>query len=85
MTGRMIDCIKFEDSFAMVKTVAPHDIVGRSLSESGVRRKFRITVVGVKRRGEEFTYATQDTVIRSGDVLIVSGRIDDVETFANRT
>lgn len=85
VTGRMIDYIKFEDNFAMVKTVAPHDIVGRSLSESGVRQKFRITVVGVKRRGEEFTYATQDTVVRSGDVLIVSGRIDDVETFANRT
>jgi trk system potassium uptake protein len=69
----------------MVKTAAPHDIVGRSLSESGVRQAFAITVVGVKRHGEEFTYATQDTVVRAGDVLIVSGRIDDVEAFANRT
>jgi len=85
VTGRMIDYIKFEDDFAMVKTVAAQDIVGRSLSESRVRQAFGITVVGVKRRGEEFTYATQDTVVRPGDVLIVSGRINDVEAFANRT
>jgi trk system potassium uptake protein TrkA len=85
VTGRMIDYIKFEDDFAMVKTLAPHDIVDRSLSQSGVRHAFGITVVGVKRRGEEFTYATQDTVVRAGDVLIVSGRIDEVEAFANRT
>jgi trk system potassium uptake protein TrkA len=85
VTGRMIDYIRFEDDFAMVKTTAPRDVIGKSLSESGVRRAFGITVVGVKRRGEEFTYATQDTVVRADDLLIVSGRIDDVEAFANRT
>lgn len=84
VTGRMLDYIKFEDDFAMVKTAVPRDIVGKSLGESGVRRAFGITVVGVKRRGEEFTYATQDTVVRPGDVLIVSGRINDVEAFANK-
>ena len=47
--------------------------------------KHQITVVGIKRRGEEFTDATQDTVVRPGDLLIVTGRIDAVEAFANRT
>lgn len=85
VTGRMIDYIKFEDDFAMVKTTAPRELVDRSLGDSRVRRRHRITVVGIKRRGEEFTYATQDTVVRADDMLIVSGRIDDVEAFADRT
>ena len=85
VTGRMIDYIKFEDDFAMVKTTAPGELVDRSLADSRVRRRHRITVVGIKRRGEEFTYATQDTVVRAADMLIVSGRIDDVEAFADRT
>jgi trk system potassium uptake protein TrkA len=42
-------------------------------------------VVGVKRPGEDFTYATQETVVQPGDLLIVSGKIDDVEAFADRT
>lgn len=29
-----------------------------------------------------FTYATPDTVLSYGDVILVLGRIDDVERFA---
>ncbi|HEY4570288.1 MAG TPA: TrkA family potassium uptake protein [Kribbella sp.] len=84
VTGRMLDYIEFEDDFAMVKTSPPHDVVGRPLSDTGVRRRDRITVVGVKRPGEDFTYATESTVLSADDVLIVSGKIDDVEAFADR-
>jgi trk system potassium uptake protein len=84
VTGRMMDYIEFEDDFAMVKTAAPGDILGRPLSATGVRTRDRITVVGVKRPGADFTYATQDTVVRAGDLLIVSGKINDVEAFADR-
>jgi trk system potassium uptake protein len=85
VTGRMLDYIEFEDDFAMVKTSPPRDIVGRPLSETGVRSRDRITVVGVKRPGEDFTYATENTVLQAEDLLIVSGKIDDVEAFAERT
>ncbi len=84
VTGRMMDYIEFEDDFAMVKTAPPRDILGRPLSETGVRARDHITVVGVKRPGESFTYATQDTVVHPGDLIIVSGRINDVEAFADR-
>jgi trk system potassium uptake protein TrkA len=85
VTGRMMDYIEFEDDYAMVKTTAPREIVGKPLSDTGVRTRHRITVVGVKRPGEGFTYATESTVLQPEDLLIVSGKIDDVEAFANRT
>lgn len=83
VTGRMIDYIKFEDDFAMVKTAAPAAIVGRTLAESGVRSRYGITVVGVKRVGQPFTYATERTVVEPGDLLIVSGSVGQVESFAD--
>jgi trk system potassium uptake protein TrkA len=85
VTSRMIDFIRFEDDFAMAKTVVPAHLAGRSLGESRVRSRDRITVVGIKKRGQEFTYATRDTVTEAGDVIIVSGRIADVEAFADDT
>jgi trk system potassium uptake protein len=83
VTGRMLDYIKFEDDYALAKTRAPAEIVGRSLGESQLRRKYQVTVVGIKRSGEGFTYATADTVVRAGDVLIVAGRTAEVERVAN--
>ncbi|MYR08071.1 TrkA family potassium uptake protein [Gordonia sp. SID5947] len=85
VTGRMLDYIQFDESFAMVKTLAPASIIGHSLSESGLRRKYGVTVVAIKHRGDDFAYASMDTVVRDGDVLIVAGRTHEVETFADLT
>jgi len=80
--GRMLDYIEFEDGFAMVKTNPPAAIVGRPLGSTHVRREHGVTVVAIKRSGQDFTYATAETVVNTGDVLIVSGRTRDVENFS---
>ncbi|MBC6448708.1 potassium channel family protein [Actinokineospora xionganensis] len=85
VTGRMLDYIEFEDDYAMVKTIAPAEAVGLPLGESRLRSKYDVTVVGVKRPGEDFTYATAETVVYEGDVLIVAGRTPNVERVAELT
>ena len=85
VTGRMLDFIAFEDDYALVKTRTPHEAVGKSLSEARLRSKYGVTVVGIKRTGQDFTYATQDTVVEPDDILIVAGRTKAVEDFADLT
>jgi trk system potassium uptake protein TrkA len=80
--GRMLDYIEFDDGFALAKTTPPTDIVGRPLGETHIRSRFGVTVVAVKRMGEGFTYATAETVVSEGELIIVSGRIRDVERFS---
>jgi trk system potassium uptake protein TrkA len=82
VSGRMIDFIRFDDDFALVKMYPPKPIRGLSLVESGVRSKYHITVVGVKSPGKPFTYATEQTVISNHDLIIVSGTNEDIERFA---
>jgi trk system potassium uptake protein len=82
ITGKVVDFIEFEDGFAIVKTRAPAEAFGRSLGDCKLRSKYGVMVVGVKRPQEDFTYATADTVIERGDLLIVSGPTVAVETFA---
>ncbi len=85
VSGKMIDFIEFDDGFAIVKTRAPAEAVDKPLGESRLRSKWGVTVVGVKKPGEDFTYATADTVILAGDLLIVSGSTAKVEAFASTT
>ncbi|NNC13465.1 TrkA family potassium uptake protein [Planctomonas sp. JC2975] len=82
LAGRMLDFIEFDDDFVLVKMYPPKVIRGISLTESEVRRKYDITVVGVKSPGKPFTYATPDTVVSDHDLIIVSGASSDVERFA---
>jgi trk system potassium uptake protein TrkA len=82
VSGRMIDFIRFDDDFALVKMYPPKPIRGLSLVQSGVRSKYNITVVGVKSPGKPFTYATEQTVVSNHDLIIVSGTNEDIERFA---
>lgn len=82
VTGQMIDFIEFDDGFAIVKTRAPRESLGKTLAESALRSKYGVTVVGVKRPKTDFTYARPETLIQPGDLLIVSGPTDLVERFA---
>ena len=82
LTGKMIDYIEFEDGFAIAKTRAPRESVGVTLAEAALRTRYGITVVGVKRKGEDFTYALPETVVPDGALLIVAGATEKVERFA---
>lgn len=82
VTGKMIDYIELDEHFALIETGAPSTIVGKTLGEAEVRRKWGITVVCIKSLGEAFTYATADTLVREGDILVVAGKTKQAEAFA---
>ncbi|MDH5822266.1 TrkA family potassium uptake protein [Luteimonas sp. RD2P54] len=82
VTGRMIDFIEFDDGFAIAKTRAPREAVDKTLSESALRTRHGITIVGLKRGRNDFTYARAETIVEDGDILIVSGATALVERFA---
>lgn len=82
LNGRLIDFIKFDDRFAIAKLAAPGPIAGVTLALSDVRRKYGITVIGIKRLDEDFVYATPDTWVLPDDIMIVSGTIEQIERFA---
>lgn len=86
LSGRMLDYVEVDEDFAMIKTKPPGDIVGVPLRDSRLRAKYGVTVVAVKSEAQggqaAFTYATADTVLMYGDLILVVGKIRDLERFA---
>lgn len=85
VTSKIIDFIEFDDDFAIAKTRAPAEVLNKTLAESELRRVYNVTIVGIKRPGEDFTYGRPDTLVRPGDLLIVAGPTRQVEAFAGKT
>ncbi|HEY9494738.1 MAG TPA: TrkA family potassium uptake protein [Intrasporangium sp.] len=84
VNGRLLDYIEFDDGFAIVKINPPQETIGFTLEQSQIRRKYGVTVVGVKAPGEDFTYAVPQTKVSAHHVLIVSGPTELIERFAAR-
>jgi trk system potassium uptake protein len=85
ITSRMLDYIEFDDGFAIAKIRAPREAIGRSLGEVKLRTKYGVTVVGVKKPGEDFVYARPETIVEAGALLIVAGTTDQVQRLAAAT
>ncbi len=83
LVGGMMDYIEFDDEFSIARTLAPPFTWDQTLAESAPRSKHGVTIVGVKRQGEDFTYARPETSVQRHDHLIVSGPTQLVEKFCN--
>jgi len=83
LTGRTIDYLELDPHFALVETTVPREVAGKKLANAEIRKKYGLTVVCVKQDGGTFTYATPDTVLSEGDVLVVAGEPRKAEEFAS--
>lgn len=82
MVGRTIDYIEIDENFVLIETTAPREAIGKTLEDAQLRRRHDVTVVCVKNPGGSFTYATPETVLHAGDLLVVSGTPERAEAFA---
>lgn len=83
VSGQMMDFIKFDDDFAIVKMRPPKALQGKTIDESRPRKQHSVNIVGVKSPGKAFVYAQPETLISPGDTIVVSGDVTDLEHFAN--
>ena len=83
LTGSMIDYIEFDDQFSIARAHAPKETWNKALAESSPRTHHGVTIVGIKRYGQDFTYARPETRVERHDQLIVAGTTAKVERFCN--
>ncbi len=82
MLGSMQDFIEIDTDFAMVKTEVNPEHAGMRLGDSGIRRKYGVTVGSVKHRGGTWEAATEDTELQAGDTILVTGPTRQAERFS---
>jgi trk system potassium uptake protein TrkA len=82
ITSKMLDFIEFDDGFAIAKVRAPREAADLTLADAALRTKYGVTVVGVKKSGEDFVYARPETVVEPNALIIVAGTVDQVQRFA---
>jgi trk system potassium uptake protein TrkA len=79
----VIDYMELDPGFVLLETKAPPELVGKTLAEAQVRKRYGLTVVSIKSPGEAATYATPETVPQDGDILVVAGETKKVEDFVH--
>lgn len=82
VSGQLLDYMQVDTDFAIAKIVPPKLLVGVPLGNTKARSKYGITVVGVKSGDTDFTYASAETALMYDDIILVIGRVRDIEKIA---
>lgn len=80
--GSILDYVEFEDDFVMIRTSPPAAVCDRPLGVLGLREKFGVTIVAVKRPGGVWGHTTAQTVLYDDDQVIVQGTKAKAERFS---
>lgn len=83
VSGQVIDYFQLDEGFVLAEVRPPSSLVGKSLRDAHIREQYGVTIVCVKPAGSGFTYATPETVIEAGDILVIAGEVAETEIFAS--
>jgi trk system potassium uptake protein TrkA len=81
VSGESLDYIQLDEDFVMAKTEVPESFNGKTLSDMKFRSNHGVTVVATRKEGASYLPSFPETVLHTGDVMIVSGRTSKVEEF----
>lgn len=83
LSENLLDFLPVGPDYALAAVPAPRRLSGRTLSELRVRAAEDVTVVAV-RRGGAVEFATGDTVLQDGDVIVLLGSTAAVSRVTSR-
>ena len=82
VSTNLLDYIEISDKYSLTEVTAPSFLVQKSLKQTGLRVKYGVNVIAIK-RGEKLIVAPPgDEVLNSDDVLICIGLTQDLDKFA---
>ncbi len=81
LAGELISHYHMERRIQSVKISEESLLAGQLLAETRLADAFGLTVVGILRTDEELLMPDPDTQLEGGDVLLLRGRFEDLETL----
>ena len=81
VSGDSLDYIELDKEYVMVKTEAPELFNGKTLAELKFRSKHGVTVVATKKGDGSYQPSFPETLIETGDLMIVAGSTEKVDEF----
>ena len=75
-SDNILDYIELGHHINIVSVEAPEKFSGKTIKELALRRRFHVTILGIKRGDELIFNLTDDDMVQEADILIVFGETE---------
>ena len=81
LTPNVLELIDLSDDYQLVEIILPMKWSGSTIIGVDVRRKYGISILAIHRNGQFVVSPMPDMVFETGDILLVLGKKDDIESI----
>jgi len=81
VSGESLDYVPIDNDFVMVKAKVPESFNNQTLAELKIRSNYKVTVVAVTKGDGAYEPAFPETVLQSGDQIVVAGQVEPLDKF----
>ena len=81
ISGNLMDYIALDDHIEVRRIQVEGSIVGRSIQEINVRRKYGINVIAAERGHQTQVDFSPQFKFAMGDIVTVIGKVEQIEAF----
>ena len=61
----------------------PNHLIGKSIEETEIRHKYRLNIIAIENGDETDIEVMPDYRLRHGDIIVVIGKVDNIDVFVN--
>jgi trk system potassium uptake protein TrkA len=81
VSGESLDYVPIDNDFVMLKAKVPESFHNKNLADLKIRTNYHVTVVAVTKGDGNYSPAFPETVLESGDQIVVAGQVEPLNKF----
>lgn len=81
LTPNVLEMIDLSDDYQLLETILPTKWVGNTIIGMDVRKRYGVSILAIHRGGEFFVSPAPDFAFQAGDILLVLGKKDDIDSL----
>ena len=84
LSGNFLDYIPLDHSVQITQIRIPERMVGKTVEQIQLRRKYGLNIIAIESGSETTIEVQPDYQLKNGDIIVVIGKTDNINTFEER-
>ncbi len=83
LSNNFLDYVSLCNQVEIRQIRVPDQLIGKSIEETEIRHKYRLNIIAIENGDETDIEVMPDYRLRHGDIIVVIGKVDNIDVFVN--
>ena len=83
LSNNFLDYVSLCNQVEIRQIQVPDRLIGKTIEETEIRHKYRLNIIAIENGDETDIEVMPDYRLRHGDIIVVIGKVDNIDVFVN--